>query len=305
MIEIYTRLWPEPGPRTEVIQDSRSPTGIIEIPVHETERRKNHIDLIDPTHALLPIALDCLRFQEVERPSSEELCQRLADLKESTEYQESMDLHQDEAKSKDDLISELTQQLQEKDRLLREIDEETLLTREKFQFKSKESEILAEKDRILQAKETQHQVELAFLEIQLEQLNQQLEEQEQVTAEIQHSLQRQVEQLQQQLVQQDQGSRQPSSTPYLEVDGDAALQDEDAQPEHLHTQADQNLHPPKKSVKILEWRDGGKSPFRVVKGAAVVDENVAYFMGWNGKVCSYNSTSRQWTKLPTYPYGHK
>ena len=53
------------------------------MPVLEPERRKNHIDMIDCSHALLPIALDCLHYQDHERPSSEELCQRLAGLKES------------------------------------------------------------------------------------------------------------------------------------------------------------------------------------------------------------------------------
>ena len=59
------------------------------MPVSKIERRKNHIDLMDANHALLPIARDCLQFQDKERPSSEELCQTLADLKETREYRES------------------------------------------------------------------------------------------------------------------------------------------------------------------------------------------------------------------------
>ena len=58
MIQVCTRLWPEPGPRTQLVPDSRSPTGSTEMPLLEPERRKNHIDLIDPNHALLPIAID-------------------------------------------------------------------------------------------------------------------------------------------------------------------------------------------------------------------------------------------------------
>ena len=38
----------------------------------------------------MPIAIDCLHYRENERPSSEELCQRLAGLKESREYRESV-----------------------------------------------------------------------------------------------------------------------------------------------------------------------------------------------------------------------
>ena len=90
MIQVCTRLWPEPGSRSKTVQDLISPTGTTKMPVLEPERRKNHIDMIHRSHPLLPIALDCLRYQERERPSSEELCQRLASLKENTAYGESV-----------------------------------------------------------------------------------------------------------------------------------------------------------------------------------------------------------------------
>ena len=63
MIQVCTRLWPEPGPRTQLVPFPASPTGRIEMPILETERRKNHIDLIDPNHALLPIAMDYLKYK--------------------------------------------------------------------------------------------------------------------------------------------------------------------------------------------------------------------------------------------------
>ena len=37
MIQMCTRLWPEPGPRTQIIQDSRYPMGIVEVPVCEVD----------------------------------------------------------------------------------------------------------------------------------------------------------------------------------------------------------------------------------------------------------------------------
>ena len=46
--------------------------------------------MIDRSRPLLAIAMDCLCYQKRERPSSEELCQRLAGLKESTGYGESV-----------------------------------------------------------------------------------------------------------------------------------------------------------------------------------------------------------------------
>ena len=40
MIQVCTQLWPEPGPRNQLVADSRSPTGVMDMPVLETERRK-------------------------------------------------------------------------------------------------------------------------------------------------------------------------------------------------------------------------------------------------------------------------
>ena len=184
MIQVCTRLWPEPGPRNQLVPDSRSPTGSTKMPVLETERRKNHIDLIDPNHALLPIAMDCLKYQERERPSSEELCQRLAGLKDSQHYRDNVRQHQDEIQAKD-------RELEEKDRVT----------------------VIQDKDG-----------ELTSRERQVRQLNQQLEEQEQVTAEIQQTnqfLQRQVEQLQQQLSQQVQTN--PDHKPHPPKEGKVTL----------------------------------------------------------------------------------
>ena len=96
MIQVCTRLWPEPGPRVRTISDSRSPTGVVQVPILEVNRRKDHIDMIDHSHSLLPIAMDCLHYQQTERPSSEDLCERLAYLKETREYRESVHVEQGE-----------------------------------------------------------------------------------------------------------------------------------------------------------------------------------------------------------------
>jgi serine/threonine protein kinase len=86
-IQIVTRNFPNPGKATSYVQD---PTQ--RVIVHpETERRKNDIDRIEPSHPLLPIALDCLKQRDTERPSADELCERLAPLKREARYTESVD----------------------------------------------------------------------------------------------------------------------------------------------------------------------------------------------------------------------
>ena len=107
MIQMCTQLRPNPGPSTRFVPSSTSLTGTVKEYVPETERRKNHIDLISPTHPLLPIALDCLRDKDVGRPSSVELCARLAGLKETREYRESMEKNDGGWKKGTELQSEV------------------------------------------------------------------------------------------------------------------------------------------------------------------------------------------------------
>ena len=61
-----------------------------EVFIPETERRQNDISKIDPNHILLQVALLCLKDRDVERPSAQQLCERVAALKESAEYSESV-----------------------------------------------------------------------------------------------------------------------------------------------------------------------------------------------------------------------
>ena len=58
--------------------------------------RQNYISLVDPNHPLLPIALDCLKDKDTERPSAKQLCERVASLKERPEYSESVTAAQQE-----------------------------------------------------------------------------------------------------------------------------------------------------------------------------------------------------------------
>ena len=106
IIQILTRKFPKPGDQhvTVPIDDPRFPSGKIRVCVSEIDRRNNHISEINTAHPLLPIALDCLKDQESERPSASELCQRLAALKDTPEYTQSEASHQHH-------ITELRQQL--------------------------------------------------------------------------------------------------------------------------------------------------------------------------------------------------
>ena len=52
----------------------------------------------------------------------------------------------------------------------------------------------------------------------------------------------------------------------------------------------------------MTWRDGGRAPFHINRGASAIRENMAYFMNWSGEICFYDSMSKQWRKLPKCKY---
>ena len=97
-IQIITRQFPDPGPRVKKIKDPSDPKCRLHEVVPETERRKSHIDLIDPTHPLLPIAIDCLSYNEEDRPSAQDLCHHLAALKEAPPYSDSVQQAQERSR---------------------------------------------------------------------------------------------------------------------------------------------------------------------------------------------------------------
>ena len=282
MIQVCTRLWPEPGPRSKTVPFPASPTGTTEVPVLEPERRKNHIDMIDRSRPLLAIAIDCLRYQERERPSSEELCQRLAGLKENTEYGESV------------------QQVE------REQNDIATLDRQIGEMQVREAATVQQLRDELQQKDDQRQQQERELRSLIRRLNQQLEEQEQVTAEIQqtnHSLQRQVEELQQQLSQQTRSTTKSTQQPSpvaleAQVRGRQLQQNQVKQSQQSPVQ---KSHTSTKKLIITEWKDGGKAPIEMSRGACVVDGDVAYFMDKYGPRCSFNSSTRRWSQLPKCP----
>jgi len=91
-VQIMTRQFPDPSLRFRTIEidDPRTPSGTVDVPISEIERRRTNINLVDPAHPLLPVALDCLKDMDGERPSAQELCHRVAALKEAPQYGESI-----------------------------------------------------------------------------------------------------------------------------------------------------------------------------------------------------------------------
>ena len=156
-IQIITRLFPDPGPRVKKIKDPRDPKRQLHEVLLETERRKSHIDLIDPIHPLLPIAIDCLSYSEEDRPSAHDLCHRLAALKEAPQYSDSVQQAQERSRPAENTPADRERQIRE---LLREkvkcneqicdLQQQLQISKDQIQEKDAEIHQLQEENRILQ-----------------------------------------------------------------------------------------------------------------------------------------------------------
>ena len=152
-IQIVTRQFPNPGDAQVAIRDARFPTGRVVVFVPESERRKKDIDLVDSNHPLLPLALHCLKDDDTERPSADELCGRLATLKGEQMYTRSVEQSREQSVSVQTLQEELARaranQQQAQDELARaranhqvELnDYHTKLQKKCDELNSKESEM--------------------------------------------------------------------------------------------------------------------------------------------------------------------
>ena len=92
IVQILTRQFPKPGERLQGIDMSLPsvPRGKVVMCVSEIDRRQNHINLVEPNHPLLSISLDCLKDNDFDRPTAQQLCRRVSVLKECTKYKESI-----------------------------------------------------------------------------------------------------------------------------------------------------------------------------------------------------------------------
>jgi len=169
-LQIMTSLSPDPSDSERIVEDSKFRTGTLKVLVPELERRKDHVNLIDPNHPLLAVVLDCLKDKENERPTSQELCHHLSTLKESPQYIES------ERESKELTMGSVVR----RERQLKEQYEQQL----QLHRSAAEAEILQVKEELQnRTRQVQEQkVQLLAQQHQIEHLNHQIKALQQVSA---------------------------------------------------------------------------------------------------------------------------
>ena len=187
VIQILTRQFPDPTDRFRTVQDTRYDEEV-RLVVPETQRRHAHLQLISDTHPLKPLALQCLKKKDRERPSAQQLSERLSELKLAPQYTESM--QQAQASSRDGgreeadaLRRQIQEQVVENGQLQQQLQGQKILT----EAKMKEA--------------NQHLERIRTMERQLQEYEQSLEQKDRTISDLQQTIsahERKIQQLEQQ-----------------------------------------------------------------------------------------------------------
>ena len=199
-IQIITRRFPNPAPSMMRRDDPKSSSRYSVALVPEIERRKDHINSIDPKHPMLPVALRCLSDGEQDRSSARELCHQLVTLKEAPEYTESI-----QKKFPQETVREQKQQIQEQEQQIQELQNKIDNERQQNQ---EQHCVVQQLQNDIKVKER----ELQELEQQIQEQKLQNCEQEQVVQQLVHEQQQAIHEQQQQLQKQQQQLEEQQST---------------------------------------------------------------------------------------------
>ena len=283
-VQTLTREFPKPGDRMMTVHDPRYPRPL-KMSVPEIERRQNHISGVDPNHPLLPIALDCLRDADGERPSAWQLCERVSALKETAKYKNASEKVKDSSgkeggyeqiqslkqnlKERIRVISEKDATIAEKEQQLRQCREE--LTQQIQQLEREKRHVKRERDQVIQETVEKDQA-IQEKERQLGRVNQQLEENERLIADFGK---RNIE-LEEQL--------RVLRSDMLEKDGGA-----------------KNGAVDRTNIK-LRWREGEKTPCEMSRICdAIIGNNTVYCQYDSNKIYAYHIPSSSWSPIPGCP----
>ena len=214
IVQVLSGQSPKPGDRLKTVRtnDPQFRRGVIEVRASEVERRHNHISQIDHNEPLLLIALDCLNDDEEERPTAQQLQERIAALTGSAKYIESNRPLQEILNEKDQQIQDAQEEIhilnqeietkeqtiESKDQIIRERNQdvetknETIgtLEGEKVQLQSQlqsqqqqHKQIVSQKDQAIAVKEqaiTETEEAVSVLQIEKVQLQTRLDSQQQL-----------------------------------------------------------------------------------------------------------------------------
>ena len=267
-VQIITRRFPDPSIGRLVVEDPHYPTGKIEVPIPEIDRRRSDIKLVDSTHPLLPTAFKCLNDNDLERPYAKDICRKLDSLKETTAYEKSLKEVvrktagacknvQNEQKDKEEQIQihSFKEKLENLERQLKEMQNACMQKDEHIQCIKKE---------LLELRKQQHSLTEQKAELESEADARKKEFKNVLEAKDQEIIE---------LQQQVKSKKQEACTATGE----------------------------KFQLTPLTQK---QAPFKMSRGSVAVEGNKAYFRSGVNKVYMYDASKEAWAELPECPQSY-
>ena len=312
IIQILTREEPDPGEKLKEVEiDHPSfPSGRIETPAPEIERRQEHINEIDERHPLRPLALKCLENEPAKRPSTQELCGDLAELKKRKEYNDSRSMvhvhvavHENGMVQQNGMLHVNRESTgcvstcevgvsTEKDEFVAQLEE---------QVESLQQQI-AERDEVIRKCNV-------LIEEKDEKITETIRQKDDKIMELERGIDSQQEVIQQQRQQLEEVRSSSGEKDQLMAEGERRITEISqqlstcaAEKESLEKKLEQYMYLHKNL--ILKWKkDSRKAPRAMYRSNdAVVDDSKAYFRpARTREVYSYDE-SQGWNRLPDCPY---
>ena len=299
-VQIMTREFPKPGNRLKTIRitDPNFPSGSVRIAVSEIERRKEHIDLIDHTHPLLAVALDCLKDEEGERPSAQEICGRLAALKQAPQFTQSLRATPQQSTADEGTVRELRDTIASKDEI---IVEKTRIITSKDEIIDEKTRIIAEKTTDLTLKDQEITTITTTIARYQQEIQQQRQDMETATRDKDHLIETkdsELQRLRQQAREKERVLAEFQQASLREAQRISQLE----QQLKLRPEASSSGGGPVSME--LKWREGRKALRAIHRGPdAVVQGSVVYLrVPDSQQVHGYNSTTDDWFQLPDCPH---
>ena len=142
-IHIATRQTPRPRPLA--LQSNKT--------ISETERYKSSLEMVNDTHPLRQIIIECLSNEPDKRPSAAKLCSQLSEMKSSSDHRNSL---------KTDQICSEVLSLKIK-QMRKEIDKETSKSEElRKELEEKETESQQQREEVIQHQQAQGKLQKAI-----------------------------------------------------------------------------------------------------------------------------------------------
>ena len=278
-IQVITREFPKPKDRFQTMelahptQPSRRYQARVLVP--ELERRQSHIKLIPAAHPLRPIALDCIKDRDAERPTAAQLCETLEQFK-------STPLYASRVQQVRDRELQLTTQRQTIETNEQQLQEQRVIIQDKDrQIQDKDRQI-QDKDRQIRDRDQNQHEQLQSMQQENQQLRKMLEVKNQQITELQR------------------GTPQRGQTPRRHA------QDLQPQLQQLQLSEVQQIEVKKKPASkelTLKWRKGPKAPAAMISGSStIIGETVYVNASTSLDVYAFHCNTTQWSTLPLCPY---